>query len=687
MTPRIHLVRHAEGYHNLGFTYWNIPDPLLTNHGKRQCLALRQSFAAMPSVELVVSSPLRRAIYTGIEGFCSEWEGQERKLIALPDLQELSSFPCDVGSSVSDLKAEMEGERLPVDLSLVGEAWRDKTGRFAPTRERITARCGDLRHWLHARPEKEIVVVSHGGLLHFLTEDWEDGCTFEGTGWHNAEFRTYEFTRGIQLEETQESRRRRGKSGPPLTGPEQQAMRDRLMTSQLTHSHNLANLYIASPSPALMSTRASITADKDCPKCRTRRINCDRAVPACRKCISRGFSCPGYGLILKWNQGVASRGRLAGRQLPVLDQAVTMSELMHHYHQHVSAKLAWVDGPTNPWRLVIIPLAGASPTVLHAVLALASEDLAARFPPDHPRRQCLQRVSECRRNQALTWLAQLIRRMREEGSSSEAQCALAATLILYNVELLGASTQWRMHLEAARVIRQWKEQAFTHRSETDAFLVYEQYYASVFAGLTTFDSLTDYETGLEYDNNAIFSDFVSIISQVTRLERLKHNQQYAVESSLLDTMIQDLEAAKARMLQLGFTLRWQTDDARTSFQHLVWIFYYAVLIYVYHVLADGSLDTTLQSWRDSILTHLSLLPDKRAFAQDLVWPLFIAGTECRGCPQKQDIVAHELELVMEISGTLDRRNVLSFLRQFWSESSGTWIQLMRQSPERRMLIL
>ncbi|OOF95830.1 hypothetical protein ASPCADRAFT_207176 [Aspergillus carbonarius ITEM 5010] len=340
----------------------------------------------------------------------------------------------------------------------------------------------------------------------------------------------------------------------------------------------------------------------------------------------------------------------------------------------------------NPWRLVIIPLAGTSPTVLHAVLALASEDLAVRFPPGHPRRQHLQGISERRRNQALASVAQLIRRMREVSSSSEAQCALAATLILYNVELLGASAQWRMHLEAARVIRQWKEHAFTHgRSEIDAFLVYEQYYASVFAGLTTFDTLNEYETDLKYDNNAIFSDFVSIISQVTRLERLKHNQHFVIHSSLLDTMAHDLEAAKTRMLQLGLVLRWQTDDARSSFQHLVWIFYYAVLIYIYHV-ADASLDT-LQSWRDAILNHLALLPDKRAFAQDLVWPLFIAGTECRGCPQKQDVVAHELERVMEISGTLDRRNVLSFLRQFWSERSGTWIQLMRQSPERRMLIL
>ncbi|GAT20332.1 similar to An01g15070 [Aspergillus luchuensis] len=373
--------------------------------------------------------------------------------------------------------------------------------------------------------------------------------------------------------------------------------------------------------------------------------------------------------------------------------AVT-SELMYHYHQIVSAKLAWVDGPTNPWRQVIIPLAGASSTVLHAMLALSSEDLAARYPNDHPRRQQLQVVSVCRREQALASVAQLLRHMRQEGSSSnQAQCALAATLILYNVELLGAaSAKWRMHLEAARVIRRWKEHTLMDAGgtdEIDAFLVYEQYYASVLASLTTFDALGEYEAIPLTDSNAIFSDFVDIISRTTHVERLQSSDDYGMDFSLLDTMIGDLEAAKARMLEFSLILCWQTDQACLSFQHLVWIFYYAGLIYVHHVLArNGSLDMICQSWRDSIFIHLALLVDKHSFAHDLVWPLFIAGTECRGCPQKQKVVAHEIELVMEVSGTLDRRNVLSFLKRFWAlpESDLTWIQFMRLAPERRRLL-
>lgn len=47
-------------------------------------------------------------------------------MIALADLQELSDFPCDVGSSVADLKREFNEAHLPVDVSFVEEDWTDK---------------------------------------------------------------------------------------------------------------------------------------------------------------------------------------------------------------------------------------------------------------------------------------------------------------------------------------------------------------------------------------------------------------------------------------------------------------------------------------------------------------------------------------------------------------------------------
>ncbi|PLB46310.1 phosphoglycerate mutase-like protein [Aspergillus steynii IBT 23096] len=229
MPPIIHLVRHAEGLHNLGHAYWALIDPLLTENGRDQCLRLRREFPSHDNVELVVASPLSRAIFTAVEGFQPTFDRiPARQLVLLPDLQEISDFPCDVGTEVEELKARVRDLKVPIDWSFVHEGWTSKSGRYKPVTEIIEDRARDIRCWLSKRPEKEIAVVTHGAFLHFLTEDWEDSYTHEGTGWTNAEYRTFttkpKESSGMDdasLIETVESRRRRGKTDPVPAAKEQ----------------------------------------------------------------------------------------------------------------------------------------------------------------------------------------------------------------------------------------------------------------------------------------------------------------------------------------------------------------------------------------------------------------------------------------------------------------------------------
>ena len=93
-------------------------------------------------------------------------------IIALPELQEVSDYRSDTGSDVEVLQKEMQGK--PVDLSLVPEGWNSKKGKWSPDSEAVEKRAKEARQWLKARPEREIVVTSHGGFLHFFTEDWSD---------------------------------------------------------------------------------------------------------------------------------------------------------------------------------------------------------------------------------------------------------------------------------------------------------------------------------------------------------------------------------------------------------------------------------------------------------------------------------------------------------------------------------
>lgn len=143
-----------------------------------------------------------------------------------------------------------------------------------------------------------------------------------------------------------------------------------------------------------------------------------------------------------------------------------MLELMEYYQQNIAGKLAWVDGPANPWRQTIIRLACVSHMVFCAILSLSSEDLAHKYAHDHARRHYLQKISFRFRNTALTLLVEQIRSMRDpqtlqngDVDANGTRYAVASTLILYNVELLVAQgVEWRMHLQAARLILQWREQ-------------------------------------------------------------------------------------------------------------------------------------------------------------------------------------------------------------------------------------
>lgn len=145
-------------------------DPQLTSFGREQCSALQKIFPYHKNVDLIVASPIKRTIYTALLGFSEDIEKKDLKVIALPELQETSDLPCDTGSSAGEVAREFQGK--PVDLSLVKEGWNSKKGKWAPNAKAIEGRARDAREWLKARPEQNIVVVTHGE--HDCSGVWQD---------------------------------------------------------------------------------------------------------------------------------------------------------------------------------------------------------------------------------------------------------------------------------------------------------------------------------------------------------------------------------------------------------------------------------------------------------------------------------------------------------------------------------
>ncbi|EHK98930.1 hypothetical protein M7I_5221 [Glarea lozoyensis 74030] len=165
----LHLVRHAQGYHNLSTANHTLPDPSLTPLGESQCADLAASFPYHSQITHLVASPLRRTLYTALLSF-PDAVAAGKKVLALPELQETSGLPCDTGSEPAKLEEEFGGEGK-VDLRLVEEGWNSKSGRWEATASAIEKRAREARLFLRDLGKGEdnhIVVVTHdliSGLL------------------------------------------------------------------------------------------------------------------------------------------------------------------------------------------------------------------------------------------------------------------------------------------------------------------------------------------------------------------------------------------------------------------------------------------------------------------------------------------------------------------------------------------
>ncbi|KAI1192372.1 histidine phosphatase superfamily [Nemania serpens] len=237
-----HSVRHAQGLHNLSHANHHLPDPGLTPLGEDQARSLACSFLGadkIGTIELVLASPLRRTIQTALALLASPpcmpaavdgSGGSIQRVVAWPEVQEASHLPCDTGSPLDEIRAQFA--HAPVDFAMVESGWHVKQqGKWTPTVEMLLERGKRARRWLRRRPEKNILVVSHGCFLHFLTDDWVDAVNSHATSWDNAEVRTFVFedehdSDNIALCETEESRLERGLVREALSVREQHRLRE-----------------------------------------------------------------------------------------------------------------------------------------------------------------------------------------------------------------------------------------------------------------------------------------------------------------------------------------------------------------------------------------------------------------------------------------------------------------------------
>lgn len=185
MVSKIIIVRHAESVHNVTKDFSQL-DPPLTSLGVEQASAILQKLPSAGNIAIIISSPLRRALQTTLAGFSSILDKQYfdansgkgidggAVLSLNPDLQERSDEPCDTGSPASELAKAFSG----LSFDGLGKEWLKKSGRYAPNDDAVRERAEQVRERifeilksLENEERQNIVVVTHGIFMKFLTED------------------------------------------------------------------------------------------------------------------------------------------------------------------------------------------------------------------------------------------------------------------------------------------------------------------------------------------------------------------------------------------------------------------------------------------------------------------------------------------------------------------------------------
>ena len=156
------IIRHAQSTWNVIFGAARIdaglPDPGLTEEGRRQAETLAQSLEGEGLTRLI-SSPYRRTLETA----SIVAERLQIPITVDPLVRERCAFSCDQGSAPASLRAAWP----QLDFAALPEVW---WGGLIESMETLEARCATFRDKLARLPDRSrVAIVSHWGFIRGLT--------------------------------------------------------------------------------------------------------------------------------------------------------------------------------------------------------------------------------------------------------------------------------------------------------------------------------------------------------------------------------------------------------------------------------------------------------------------------------------------------------------------------------------
>jgi hypothetical protein len=370
--------------------------------------------------------------------------------------------------------------------------------------------------------------------------------------------------------------------------------------------------------------------------------------------------------------------------------------LLQYYECEVAGLMPWFDDDHNPWRTVMLPLAQKCESLLHAILALAAEHQG--HSKSYPLNPKSQELVSYHRSKSLRLLAQRLHVELTQDEVSPQQTTdpsglLATILVLCNVEMIRFDPEmWYIHWSAARIIVERWTGPGSGAVVLDAkrrFLVKTAFAYDVFAASTSF---IDYNgipaSAVAFASSELFVRYLVAVQEATQAERLSFSRK----SCNAHISIEHVRSVfgTARMASKTAVLDMEVE-IQEDLSLLIDVFHYAGVLYGLQGLSDlAATEVARGQYIEDLAKCLSSIEDRRSLAHDLVWPLFIAGTEARERPWLQIRVRSLLPSIMQSTGYSNCQLALDFLERYWETKADfvpTWRTLARQEAHRGIIFL
>jgi hypothetical protein len=373
--------------------------------------------------------------------------------------------------------------------------------------------------------------------------------------------------------------------------------------------------------------------------------------------------------------------------------------LLDYYCNALSVRLPWVDHVDNPWRTIIVPAALRSSFLLNTILTMVTEDFA-RTSSGHPSAAVFKIQAEKYQTRALELLSrQLALDVASKNArklhSEETIHVLAAVLLLCSLEMRKThSNIWRVHLKAAHtLIRSCFSTNMDSASGMARFLVLKCASLSVFASMSNFsnnqDDLLDYVSS---SDEAEFIPFLRVLQSITFKSRQHRTPPFLSSASPTcswagcATLREDLMQARRKTSCWVLSIAQIPSSMRHDLEQVGIMFHLAGLVYGHQALQFNCCSRECEIWGLKIIDNCRAFHQLSLFSQDILWPLFIAGTTVRGRRELQQRLETEIHDVATLSGHWNALSALAFLKQFWKCQTGSrcsWIDFAVDWTEQR----